>query len=407
MGVCGAVLLLLPVSLNGATVSLLAFQFQLAGILVGMALFVLAALLCVFAGWLIQSAALEVGAVSFHELARLTLGRRSPRCGRCVSAFSAALNCVCLMGAAVAAIVFTKNVAAEAARGLPAARAGVLHAPSLWACAGVFGGVLPGLACPRLGCLKAASLLAGGLVLGYAGVAAWGLFAVAGLPAALPPQPALSLGEARAAFTLFLYPLLVHPNLLPVFAQLRTASLERASQVLVLDAGLVLSLYSLIGVFGCLSVAGSRAASLALAAQQNLFRVRSAAAGAWLPNQLFSLLFLASSLSLALACLFPLKLLLLDALPPRPSAHSHACRAHLLAALLLSLILCSCALALDKTSLAIRLVGLGCYPLSCFVLPALFYLALPSPRLLPAVGAVCLLLFFLALMLSALADLFS
>ena len=128
-------------------------------------------------------------------------------------------------------------------------------------------------------------------------------------------------------------------------------------------------------MLGCITFSTSPEDAENLTVVQNLFRTPRI--GQWIPNQLFSLLFLASSLSLALACLFPLKLLFLEALPRKPT---NSCRAHFMVALFLSGFLCACSLAFTRTSLAIQLVGLGFYPLVCFILPALFFLSLPAPR---------------------------
>lgn len=118
------------------------------------------------------------------------------------------------MGAAIAAIVFCKNVASEAVRNVGPE---FLQIPNVWAAGLVLGGILPGLASPRLSCLKAASILTAALVLCYIVVAAWGLFHFGG-PSIMPPLGEFNLDGMRTAFTLFLYPLLFHPNILPVFA---------------------------------------------------------------------------------------------------------------------------------------------------------------------------------------------
>ncbi len=117
MGICSTIFLILPLSFSGTTISLLAYQFHLVGVALGVVLFLLGALLCVFSGYLIMEAAVRVNAHSYHELAQLSLkGFCCRHCGKCAKIASAALNCICLIGAAVAGIVFNKNLASSAVR---------------------------------------------------------------------------------------------------------------------------------------------------------------------------------------------------------------------------------------------------------------------------------------------------
>ena len=75
-----------------------------------------------------------VKALTYHELAQRTLGeckccrqrdnhhrsenleRVRRMCGKFVSSLMAVMNCICLMGASVAGVVFNKNVASEAVK---------------------------------------------------------------------------------------------------------------------------------------------------------------------------------------------------------------------------------------------------------------------------------------------------
>ena len=131
--------LILPISFNGATISLLPYQFHLVGVILATVLFILSSVVCVYAGFLIVSSlshlqmdtANTVKALTYHELAQRTLGeckcckpkdnlqrnesleRLRRMCGKFVSSSMAVMNCICLMGAGVAGVVFNKNVAAE------------------------------------------------------------------------------------------------------------------------------------------------------------------------------------------------------------------------------------------------------------------------------------------------------
>lgn len=63
---CSTIFLILPISFNGATISLLAYQFHLVGLALGAMVFLIAAILCVFAGFLIMETSAQVNASSYH-----------------------------------------------------------------------------------------------------------------------------------------------------------------------------------------------------------------------------------------------------------------------------------------------------------------------------------------------------
>lgn len=93
----------------------------------------------------------------------------------------------------------------------------------------------------------------------------------------------------------------------------------------------------------------------------------------WLPNQIYSVLFLSTSITLVLSCIFPVKMVLLEVFKQKDS---RSCKWNFLASFILCFIVAGISLAIDKTSLAVRLIGVSFYPFMCFILPAVFYLSL-------------------------------
>lgn len=176
ISMCSTIFLILPISFNGATISLLAYQFHLVGVALGAIIFLLAAMICVFAGYLIMETSYQVNATSYHELAQLTIGKLSKEriCGKCVATISAVLNCICLLGASVAGVVFNKNVASSAMKGLAVPE--IMKNNQVWAAAIIIVLVMPPLTFPRVSGIKYISYFTSALCVLYAGVALWGLF---------------------------------------------------------------------------------------------------------------------------------------------------------------------------------------------------------------------------------------
>ena len=204
-------------------------------------------IICYFAGYLLLEVADVVGAQSFHQLAAITLGRSSPRCRRCVLSITALLKSICLLGASVSALVFNKNVAAEAMRVMGAP--GFLTATWFWALIILWGIVLPILISPRISCLKYLALLVSALCILYLGVAVWGL-SLFELPAATDIQyfKSTNVANIQQAFTLLIYAYLVQPNLQTVFHELERPSLRRKLKALALDFASVFLFFSALSI---------------------------------------------------------------------------------------------------------------------------------------------------------------
>ena len=75
------------------------------------------------------------------------------------------------------------------------------------------------------------------------------------------------------------------------------------------------------------------------------------------------------------------------------------------------MLVAGCSIAISKTSMAIRLIGVTCYPLMCFVLPSLFYITLGVPKTwkhrVPYLFAWALLLLMTGFIVSGILDLMS
>ena len=99
MGFCTTIFMLLPISISGATVSLLAFSFTLSGLGISMFIFSMNSVITVYTSYLLMAAAIRRRARTYHELAGKTLCKYMKQA-------IAIMNFYSLMGAAVAATVF-------------------------------------------------------------------------------------------------------------------------------------------------------------------------------------------------------------------------------------------------------------------------------------------------------------
>ncbi len=85
-------------------------------------------------------------------------------------------------------------------------------------------------------------------------------------------------------------------------------------------------------------------------------------------------MFLSTTLTLVLSMLFPIKIMVFEILKRKGNP---SCGLNILVAFLLCSVLAGFSVAISQTSFAIRVIGLTCYPVMCFVFPALFYIATP------------------------------
>lgn len=394
--------LILPISFNGATISLLPYQFHLVGIVLATILFLLSSVVCIYAGFLIVSlspqvqmdTANTVKALTYHELAQRTLGEckcckqksnqsRSialekvrKMCGKFVSSLMAVMNCICLMGAGVAGVVFNKNVAAESVK--VSYEGGGKEPPELltqswvWALVFIWGTLFPPLTCPRVSCIKYISYITSGLCVLYIFIVVWGVFHF--------PRPSPSdvdyfkpdVESVQIAFTLFLYPLLYQPNIQTIFHELERPTIRRTTVALTLDTAIVFVTYLIIGLLGYIPFAATPALKEIIIEDQNIFKAGDFAV--WTPNRVYGILFLSTTLTLILSCLFPVKMVLLEFFG---KAGSRSCGWNALASIALCIVLLGFSLAINETSLAIRIIGVTFYPIMCFVFPALFYILAP------------------------------
>ena len=184
INLCSAIFLILGVTFNGSGISLLAYQFHLVGIALGALLFATSSLFNVFSCFLIIETAEQVQASSYQELAARTIGKKcGSRSARCIRGFAALLNSVCLIGAAVAGLVFNKNVASTSFETLGDQAPGFARSTVFWTFAFVLTMVLPMLSCPKVNCLKNLSFFTTALSICYVVICIWSV-TVFELPAA-------------------------------------------------------------------------------------------------------------------------------------------------------------------------------------------------------------------------------
>ena len=170
--------------------------------------------------------------------------------------------------------------------------------------------------------------------------------------------------------------MLFQPNILSVFTEMQKPTVKRSTLALVMVVLTVYISYLLIGILGYLPFAASNALKQEILTAQNIFTAGVIAS--WAPNQVYRVLFLATAITMILAGLFPVKLIFLEMFGQSERLKKCPKIQHFLAALILCIILVGVSLPISSTSLAIRAIGVTCYPALCFVLPALFYICKPK-----------------------------
>ncbi len=155
---------------------------------------------------------------------------------------------------------------------------------------------------------------------------------------------------------------------------MKKPTIKRTSLALIYDALIVYITYIFIGVLGYLTFARAPLHDEILS-YQNIFRTPHLLE--WIPSKIYSLLFLSTTLTLILSCLFPIKMVILECLGHKDT---RACRWNILASLMICIILAGFSIPIPTTSVAIRIIGVTFYPLMCFVMPSLFYISLKLKR---------------------------
>lgn len=242
----------------------------------------------------------------------------------------------------------------------------------MWALIFIWGTLFPPLTCPRVSCIKYISYLTSALCVLYAIVALWAVFVFPRPKAHEVDYVKLDIEGVQIAFTLFLYPLLYQPNIQIIFHELERPTIKRTTITLSIDTAIVFFTYLTIGVLGYLPFASSSPLKELILTEQNIFKAGEYSQ--WLPNRVYGVLFLSTTVTLILSCLFPVKMVLLEFFG-KPGSRS--CGWNALAAIALCIVMLGFSLAINETSLAIRIIGVTFYPIICFVFPALFYMLAP------------------------------